>query len=166
MYIDALSIATKQKLKDLQVYLVEKIATVESDALDMKVFYCELEDENGEVCGSRASVIGWLAMMLGHSVGYDGVDMDDGTTLPWHVYTRNVLDIADLKARRVITAWLDYDEWSAIDNTIDGAVKRISYLLTHGVPDDFIESDSDEEHDYVFTREGFKRGFEAYSAIA
>ena len=166
MYIDALSIATKQKLKDLQVYLVEEIATVESDAFDMKVSYCELEDEEGEVTGSRASVIGWFAMAQGHSVGYDGVDMDDGRTLPWYAYTRAVLGIKDLKARRVITAWLEYDTWADIDNSIDGAVKRISYLLEHGVPDDFIESDSNEEHDYVFTKEGFKRGFEAYSAMA
>lgn len=151
----------KEKLNLLKTYLRDVVEPAPSAVFDMSCFYSELDDEDGELWGTKASPMGWMAMCLGHTCGYDGVDVDD-VTIPWHKFSAQVLEIDEIKAMRVVRSWLDDTEWKDVDNSLEGAIKRIDYLIEHGVPDDFIENDSHDKNDYLFTIEGFKRGYEAY----
>ena len=74
------------------------------------------------------------------------------------------INTENLEARDAICEWLFAIEWYHLDNTLGGGIKRISYLLAHGVPSSFTRQTTDSK--LKFSREGYEQGFKAYSEMA
>lgn len=98
--------------------------------------------ENGGVgkCGAVACAVGH-----GPSAGFlfndDEIIIGTKSGKPefvdWLEYTERVFLPGDMPERPQAFTWMFGGGWSGVDNTPQGAGKRIIYFLDHGVPDDF-----------------------------
>jgi hypothetical protein len=95
--------------------------------------------ENGGVakCGAVACAVGH-----GPTAGFLAVasDFTLDMKMDWWKYTRRVF----LDRTGSTFEWMFGGQWSLIDNTAQGAGRRIRYYLEHGVPAEFVDEDGYE----------------------
>lgn len=79
-----------------------------------------------EICGTVASAVGWAPMVI----PVDSWDYDGGC-LHWAKYSDRVFGLDEWTDA---WTWCFSPQWLPIDDTPDGAAKRIRYLVEHGEP--------------------------------
>ncbi len=103
--------------------LVKGLKTLTQDQFDMKEFMNK--------CGTVGCVVGWATTFKGLEPIDD--DMVESNEIDYVSYSRRVF-----KLNFTEWDWCFDSDWTDIDSTIDGAIKRINYLVENtGKPESF-----------------------------
>lgn len=111
-----------------------------------------------DVCGTSACAVGHYAIMEGYEATEMGVqprviteewlakehDCLVGNRMDWSTFATKEIGVPCEDLQTPIFDWLFGSEWTAADNTPEGAAARIDYFLEHGVPEVFAEQAEDE----------------------
>lgn len=137
-------------LRSLASYLM----TVDPKAFDMDEYYMAGEGiwqlhsllKDGSLIRYEC---GTVACAVGHGPGAGVMPtLQDGS---WPNYAARVFGANSDPARgedTLVHTWCFHGQWADIDNTPDGAAKRITYMLKHGVPS-FVDDDSPKLYAHV-----------------
>jgi len=134
--------------EELKVRGIRKAAEINFAALDAaaeaaKEVEIKYARENGGVgkCGAVACAVGH-----GPAAGFLAIpeDFTPAGNMDWGAYQGRVFDVEG-----EAFSWCFGGAWSDVDNTPQGAAKRIRYMLAKGVPEGFDEDDDDCYADFV-----------------
>lgn len=120
-------------------------------------------DEDKNECGSTACAVGHCAVMMGFIPTNDGVitrkQTEDGDVLSWSEFSQKYIDMGNCgtKEEALVWEWFFSGEWDEVDNTPLGVVARIEYFLEHGIPHNFIISNSSAKYNYTMVDEYLER---------
>jgi len=131
----------KQQARRLE-YLADNLKSViekHSASFDMHNFFSdrltkylphdllsEKPYERGSACGC---IIGWSAVVFKDDVKKSGFPT-------WNQLVEDLFGIEETFSRQTVYSWLFDSDWKEVDNTVDGAILRIRWLLEHGLPED------------------------------
>jgi len=82
-------------------------------------------------CDVVEHTCGFAACAVGHATHVKGLEAYEDED-SWDEYIDRVFG-----SERLTYAWCFDDSWEEVDNTPEGASKRINYMLKHGTPDGF-----------------------------
>lgn len=132
------------RLRTLAQFLATK---AEPRHFDMSAFFRDSDNNTecdpGDITDAAINECGSVACAIGHAPLLF-------RPLPgelWISYSDRVFNLATMSDE---WKWLFAAEWSNTDNTLEGAAKRIHYLLDHGLPDNWeAQLDGEEPLCYV-----------------
>ncbi|MDH7796399.1 MULTISPECIES: hypothetical protein [unclassified Beijerinckia] len=125
----------RDNLRKLADYLITGRVEYE---FDMK-WYCVSAYRDHEYSPAKHDC-GAIACALGHGPAA-GIE-PSADCYSWQSYSRNQFDLAHYSDE---WDWAFGPGWSYLDNTPQGAAKRIYWLLEHGLPKNWAEQQSGEE---------------------
>ncbi len=106
--------------------LVKGLKTLTQDQFDMDYYMNE--------CGTVGCVVGWATTFKGLEVIDSDYD-DYGYRIKYYSYSKRLFDLTSNKPEWY---WCFSSKWAYVDNTIEGAIKRINYLIDNdGAPENF-----------------------------
>ena len=119
---------------DMGTYL-DPLENVRFNAVDNAII--EYTKTGHKPCGTAACAVGHAPHFgIGDITAF--ADNDDGALINWYSYSNQYL----IEPNNGTGAWnwCFSPDWAALDNTPQGAAKRIRYLLEQGVPATFTGS--------------------------
>ena len=123
--------------KNLQI-LANHLKTIDPQKFDMSTFnrihaFPEIGEEY--TCNTAGCIAGHAPMIPGFEFNEkDTKGVFD--TICWAKYIHRIFDISEVSDEN-LWLWIFGGNWSAVDNTIKGAVKRIEYTLKYGLPENW-----------------------------
>jgi hypothetical protein len=111
------------------------------DSFDMRWFRADARCYESEV--PTQHTCGTAACAIGHAPNISGFEPREGET--WHAYTVRLFGLDTLEIADGQFDWMFGSQWSDVDNTPQGAAKRIRYFLAKGVPDGFVADYIDDK---------------------
>ena len=149
-----------ENIKKLSVYLREMAANQnqKNDTGFNIQHFCKGLNSKNE-CGSTACAVGHFAIMTGNEVTDDGVTTPSGQFLTWMQYSKSHigLNASVTQSDSIFWDWFFGGGWSEVDNTPLGVVARIEHYLEHGIPRNFIISNSSAKYNYTMVDEYLER---------
>ena len=108
-------------------------------------FQVSYESKNN--CGTAGCALGWAPFIKGlEPVKKEFFKRED---FSWALYTRRVFDISVVDTSCAFWMWLFSWDWKDIDNTPQGAAKRIRYLVRYPQRIKKIKTRSEQKEFYL-----------------
>lgn len=115
--------------------MIAHMKTVPQEMLRMEDYRTGGADHKTNACDTPACVIGHCAVLSGNKVDrYDDGAIDfTGWSLRFLNFDNHCSD-----NQEAIWAWMFASHWQEVDNSVEGAILRMQYILDHeAVPDNF-----------------------------
>lgn len=143
---------TRNNLKILRDYLKYNVAQTNFNMSWYRKTNEDLPTEfwSKNKCGTAGCALGWAPFAEGlepieaHFIFAESSESEERSYLNWTAYAEYHfpaigMDVSPKGKVNEFFNWLFSASWFKTDNSIEGAVARIDYLLENGLPDDYLE---------------------------
>lgn len=137
--------------KNLKI-LAKKLETVNPEHFDITVYNKTYESRFVKVkdidfsCNTCGCVLGHAATFPEFKITEQDIyEFMNDYPFAWQKFTEKYFGI---EVDSFVWTWLFSTDWSEVDNTLQGAIRRINYFIQNGMPENFIR-DFDDLNQFV-----------------
>ena len=113
---------------------------------------CHLHEVIDPPCGTVGCMLGWAPAMGGDFRPIETEFTGPRSTLAFFIYCRRVFGFSP---EQKVWRFLFGGNWAEIDNTREGAVSRIDYILKNPAPNFLRYEKDDDEYESIIIADGY-----------